>query len=776
MATVVTLAASGSVIGSASAATAAIPPPQPPTSISHCTATPCTPASTRSSTSQLFNNWDDLVGVAQSATLFPKDNTIFGPSLAELRYKGDWNENQVQSEAAYTAGLGTGPDLYPPSWNSNLAFDSGGVLHQNYLDQRGVTEPVRINKSYISVPGQEFFIVTYDLTNLTAQGRTFNFMDNVELNNTQFSAGGQPAPSVGVQTAVWNAAHRGYDADMTGSGQFYFASGAYQPMASHQAGGYIAGPPTPGDPFQSTVRSFQAKGTLSNNSTYTGQIVSLGVQRHVTLAANATTSLSFAYTVQGSQAAASSAIGAALSKSATVWAASERNVYKNWLALGKHATQNDQGVNSAFAITLVTLKQSQQPQFGSWVAATSPAYDYKVWPRDASVTAMSMDAAGHTAEAAKYYHWMASVQNTTSPPNSGLSPGTWFTNYSFWNANQPIAFVQPELDSTGLFIDGVWKHYQQLAASNPVTAKAFLASPDISAAVKRGANFIRSGIDPTLGFGPQDFSIWEERFEFATFTQVTYTTGLTAAAKIATVLGNPAEATAWSAGAATIRAAILRPTNTPGKPGLWYTPGAAGNPPIGCLTSGTFHGPNCNAPYPSTGDKAPYFARGIFDKGGETPNNIPPISVDSEVDSSTGLLWVLGVISPTDARAVAQRDKILKWLGKGTYGISRHENDDFYYSSIYSPGGQYESNVPNPVWPQPVMYMTMLNTWQGNAALAAARLRYYASVTPVGYEPPGEAVDWSNNLPLISTASEPVTGAWFMLATLVAQGQFNPRI
>jgi hypothetical protein len=37
-------------------------------------------------------------------------------------------------------------------------------------------------------------------------------------------------------------------------------------------------------------------------------------------------------------------------------------------------------------------------------------------------------------------------------------------------------------------------------------------------------------------------------------------------------------------------------------------------------------------------------------------------------------------------------------------------------------------------------------------------------------------VDWNNELPLISTASEPVTGAWFLLATLVTQGRYDPRL
>jgi GH15 family glucan-1,4-alpha-glucosidase len=770
-----------------------------------CTASPCTPATSTSSTSQLFNNWNDLVGIAQSAKLTPADVTPYGPTLAELHYKGDWPTNQIQSETSYLSGMTPGTEVPPPDAPSQLAFDRGGVLHQNYSESIGLMPSVVVHKTYVSVPNQPFIIVSYKLANQSRSATSFNFMDNLELNNKQWcqendtngssgTSGGsgsgsgtglecvikatpnQPDAMVASQSASWNAAHRGYDVDMSASGGFWFSEGSFQSTETHEAGSYIDGPFTPGDAFQDTVRHFDSAGSLNNNVSFSGQIVTLGLQRHVTIAAKKSTTLSFVFTVQGSSAAAQSAVTTALSKSASAWASNEQAQYLGWLNSGARSTQTDQGARNAFDIGLVTLKQSQQPQFGSWVAATNPAYLYKVWPRDASVTAIAMDAAGHLPEADKYWRWEASVQNTTSPPNSGLSPGTWYTNYSFWAANSPIPFVQPELDSTGLFNVGVYKHYLLLNATDPAAALAFVNTPAIKAAIERGSNFVVSGIDPTLGFGPQDESIWEERFEFATFTQATYTAGLLAAAKLAPAIGDASMASSWMTGSTTIRAAILRPTNTPGKPGMWYTPGAAGNPPIGCVVTPTFHGSNCNAPYPSTGDPHPYFARGIFDAGGETPNNIPAISVDSEVDSSTGVLWVLGVVDPNTVQAVDQRNKIVRWLGKGPFGISRHENDDFYFSSVYSPGGQYEAKAANPIWPQPVMYMSMLNTWQGQTGTGKARLTWYASVSPYGYEPPGEAVDWTNMQPLVSTASEPVTGAWFMLATLTAQHQYDTRL
>jgi GH15 family glucan-1,4-alpha-glucosidase len=741
-----------------------------------------TNASQTSSTSQLLNNWDDLVAIAQSATLFPKDTEPYGPTLAELHYKGDWPTNQLRSEAAYFRGLTDRSETSPPSWDSTLAFDAGGVLTQHYLDQslglRGVRQrrqavPIDVSKEYILPPQRKFIIVRYRLENVTGQLRSFDFMDHVELANKQAPEFNHPDSSAQTHTVDYDGARGGYVADMTRTGQFWLAQGAFQPMDSHGAGGYKAGPTYPGDSFQDVQRKFDRDGTLNNEASYTGHLVSVGLARRITLEPYQSRFLSFVYSVQGARDAATAAIDQALAQSPDSWARATRNAYASWLAKGRRASQADQGVNEAFDISLITLKQSQQPEFGMWVAATSPAYEYKVWPRDAAVTAIGMDATGHYDEAGRYYRWMASVVEGDPPSQPHFFPGTWYTNYGFWRANQPIRFVEPEFDSSGLFLVGVWKHYEALALTDPAAARAFVTDPVVARAIRLAANFPADHIDG-LGFGPADQSIWEERYEIATFTQATYAAGDRAASKIAQATGDVGNAGRWSQAAETIRAAIVRPTNTPGRPGLWYDPTQPGSPPEGCFATGVFHGPNCYSPLPSTGDRAPYFIRGIYPIG--TMGGNPTLQLDAEVDSSTGLLWVLGLISATEPKAIAHQAKVMRFLAKNEFGISRHEEDDFYYSSIYSPGGRFEANVDSPIWPQPVMYMAMLERWQGTVATTRTRLQWYASITPFGYEPPGEAVDRSTEEPLVSTASEPVTGGWFQLATLVEQGAFDTRL
>lgn len=81
-----------------------------------------------------------------------------------------------------------------------------------------------------------------------------------------------------------------------------------------------------------------------------------------------------------------------------------------------------------------------------------------------------------------------------------------------------------------------------------------------------------------------------------------------------------------------------------------------------------------------------------------------------------------------------------------------------------------------PVWPQMTMYASMIEYWRGDDATALARLKWYVSRTARGYVTPGEAVDWTNGQPLISTAVEPVTGSWFQMAVLTYLNRFDPRL
>jgi hypothetical protein len=60
--------------------------------------------------------------------------------------------------------------------------------------------------------------------------------------------------------------------------------------------------------------------------------------------------------------------------------------------------------------------------------------------------------------------------------------------------------------------------------------------------------------------------------------------------------------------------------------------------------------------------------------------------------------------------------------------------------------------------------------------LATDRLSWEVATMPTGFEPQGEPVDWTTQQPIVSTASEPVTGAWYVLGLLNQIGLFDPRL
>jgi GH15 family glucan-1,4-alpha-glucosidase len=673
----------------------------------------------RSATSLWMNNWSNIVGVHMASKLSPADTGTYGPRLAELHYSGDWPTNQLIDATGFfrdeTGGTIT-KYTNAHAFDSEAWMESDGTLTVRYLNYSGAGVPVQVTKQYAMVPNQNFLVVKYTFQNLTNGARTFNFLEQAHLNNKTI---GNPSPN--WQHGWWDVSRNAMGTDMSQSGQFYIELGAFQTMGSHQAGDDANS--TPGSSTSAPWYQFDANGALNNNGDLWTQRLDLGFQKSLSLAANGSATLAFYYTIGSTQSAAESAADTARAQTADYWLGQTATQYTSWLNAGTRTSLADTGLNTAFDRSLVINKQSQQPAFGSWPAATNPAYSYKVWVRDSAVTAMGMDATGHLSEAEKYWNWMASVQNTD---------GTWHTNYSVWQANQWISFVEPEHDAIGLFLIGVYRHYNLVKASNPSAATTFLNG--IWTQVTRAGDFIRTNVGSN-GFSAADASIWEEQTEYNTFTQVTYAEGLNAGKYLATEKGDSTRATNYLSSAQTIKSAMTRSYLASPYRGLWN-------------------------------DTNRYFNRAVNTDG----------TARTLVDSSSDLLWVFGMLPATDGKVLDHRIKVLSTLSHDTWGIPRYSGDTFYYSSPYSPGGTYEAAAAEPVWPQMVMYAAMQEHWTGNDTWALARLQWYASRTGRGFVTPGEAVDWTNGQPLISTAAEPVTGAWYQMALLNYLNQFDPRL
>lgn len=501
--------------------------------------------------------------------------------------------------------------------------------------------------------------------------------------------------------------------DMTASGQDVVTLGAFQTASSYQVGN--DSDCTASDSTASAWCQYDSNGALSDNVSLSTPNVDLGFQNNVTIAANSSQTLYYYLGLGTTLSAAQSAADTARGHTGAYWFSTTATDYANWLAAGKGISTTDTGVNTAYLRNLVVIKNSQNPTDGLWPAATNPgSYGYKAWMRDSAFDAMALDAAGHYSEAAQFWSWMA---------NNQLSNGTWHTCYDEWSGNY-VSFVEPEYDSVGEFLVGVEKHYADTGSSS------FLSS--MWPAVQAAANFIQNNI-ASSGLGAADASIWEEAVQYNVFTQAFYIAGLRAAALLAQAESAGSTADNWNGAASTIQSAVQR-SDTWNPPGLW------------------------NA---SSG----YYDRGINTNG----------SINSLLDSSSMALVVLGDVDANSSRAAAMNNAIVSNLTHDTSGIARYTNDDYYYDSPYDPAGD-EALAPEPVWPNVTMFDAIFDVFSGNTSEAFTRLQWYASVSGVGYMPPGEAVAWPTGQPVLSTMSEPLTAASFIIGALTYTGSFDPRV
>lgn len=717
-----------------------------------------TPSAT-STSSLLMNNWIDLVGMHYSSQLNPgfMYDPDEGPRLGALHWKGNWPKSQIDSAAAFFRDETSGMNYTDINqFDSNLYFDDDAIMHVDYLDYGEEAVPMAIRKEYAMVPGEPILLARYSLENRTLEERDFSLMELVELS--------QPDGGSQVQTD-WLPQHNAWIAK-TGQGAF-LVFGAFAPPASHGSG-------TPSDSGSDLLSGFEDTGVLQNNDAFTGNDVDMAMTHSDIIGSGQERQYTFYYSMQPSREDAEAIAQRILAAGGPQpWFEQTRSAWRDWLATGRSSVDSgDPGIDQAYKRNLIVLRQSQQPEFGSFVASTNPAYFHKVWPRDSTVSAIALDAAGYYEQAEKFWLWMAEIQEEGPGDIQGTTVeefpnGTWYTNYSYWQRDEPIPFVDPEWDSVGQFLIGVYHHWRLLNEEDPERAGQFLE--EIYPAVVDSAEWIAMNVDPdsedTYGFGPAGYSVWEEDFEFATYTQVTYASGLNAARLLAQEMGETARAREWLADAVTIRDNMLQPVDSEPCGGLWD---------------------------PQNG----YFIRGIFSPVVTGSGECVP---DRRVDASSNLMWVFGLLPATDDKARAHRQKVLDVLtppyeipddapvqpdpplsGREEQfglGVSRYQGDNFYYSSEFSPGGQYESTVPMATWPWMSSYMSMAEHWLGLDELSFARLQWYVSVMGVEYMPTGEGIDWNTQQPLPSTMSQPDEGGYNMQVALLNHlGLFDPRL
>jgi len=313
--------------------------------------------------------------------------------------------------------------------------------------------------------------------------------------------------------------------------------------------------------------------------------------------------------------------------------------------MGKQPSFVDPEHARLYKHSLLFMKNAQNPTVGCIVASFHPAYQYKTWMRDGMFAAMIFDAAGYHDEARAFFEWAATCYLREFLQG-------FYTCYSYWTG-EPVPFVDPQFDSAGAFLLGVYHHYRLTGCTS------FLEKVQVG--VRHIENFLGYGASLN-GFAPPDYSIWEESSHphtgaampraYFTFTQAMAAAGLQAAAQL--------EEKVWKD---TERAGFMR---------------SRYHQVQGAIETYLWD--------QDTEGEGGFYMRCISSTDG---------TLDERLDGSSVAVVFLGVGSPK--RAAYHLAHVRKKLTQRGYGIGRYVGDPFFYDSIFSPGGM-EAGGPTPPW------------------------------------------------------------------------------
>lgn len=663
-----------------------------------------------------LSNQQDMMAIWKAAKLCSADEAVKSPRIDEVRVSSDWTVNQIKDYSGffrdetesikYTNG---------ESFDSEGYFDETGILRTNYLKYAGeYPSGLEFSRDYAMLPNMQAIVTRYTIQNSSAVEKTVNVLDMVNASNI----------GTGNISAAYNETQHAILFDRTASGQPYLAIGAFDAPS-----GYQAADDSISDTSQQNCSpwfSFDATGSLKDNGSTSAQNVSAAFTKSAVIPAGQTKDLYFYIALSSTSGGIDSLISTVNAHSGDYWFNYTQDYYANWFAGANNIPGfQDPELALMYKRNLVMIKNSLRPGTstgdGAHAATTNPySYGYKVWTRDASVTAIALDASGFLTEGGQYWRWLAARQLTT-----GDNAGSFNTCIDFWT-NQKAEFIEPEHDTLGWFLYGVYRHCME-ANSNQLRDDLW---PQLTAA----AAYISNNIDEN-GFGPQDFSIWEDMDNYGvyTYTQALYVAGLEAMGKMAHDKGLDSLADSYNGAASTIKTAINRDDTAAS--GLWNAQG------------------------------------GYYDKDIRWDNSVNRIK-----DAAGLILFVTGIVDIDSSRVQSTLAEYEADLTSDEYGLARFAMDTYYSKdSVYSPSGDEAVEV-SPSWPQVANWNALCNAYLGNLQKASDIFNWNLHRTGTGYMVTGECVSDVTEKPCISTASEPTTAAAFILASLVWNGDLDMRI
>ncbi|WP_016730086.1 glycoside hydrolase family 15 protein [Saccharolobus islandicus] len=373
-----------------------------------------------------------------------------------------------------------------------------------------------------------------------------------------------------------------------------------------------------------------------------------------------------------------------------------------WLNSSKLPTGLPTNLLKEYYLSLLLIKDDQNPYLGTFAASPSPIYLYS-WVRDSVFSAMALQLAGHYNSALKFWLWLS---------NAGqLQSGVWYTRYNFYDGQPDTTFGIPELDGIGLYEMGVYQYYN--LTGNVTFLKQIL--PTIYKSVKYQIEMINESRYHLL---PQDLSVWEDREAYHFWTEAINDLGLKSVAEIYRALNFSNYTTI-----------------------LYY------EKELNQSIIGNFWNDN-------------YFASAlgvsVVFEGGKSETILSP--EPPSVDSATLLPINLGYLPPTSNYSVSNFEIVNKTL-LTTGGLARFPNDMYHYSQSL-----YDATSPEPPWIITTLFEALYLEELGKYNEALNLMNWVYDHSQHGLLP--EAIDPKYAYPLPTTSPLTWSSAMFDIVAL----------
>jgi len=307
----------------------------------------------------------------------------------------------------------------------------------------------------------------------------------------------------------------------------------------------------------------------------------------------------------------------------------------SWLRSSRFPSNLPKNLLQEYYISLLLLKDDQNPSLGTFAASPSPIYLYS-WVRDSAFAAIALQEAGHYNSALKFWMWLSRAEQ--------LSPSVWYTRYNFYDGVPDPSFGIPELDGIGLFEVGVYDFFN--LTGNVTFLNQMMST--INQSIKYQLTEINISNFHLL---PQDLSVWEDRDAYHFWTEAFNDLGLLDVARIYLRLGlNNSQ--------------IIRAENLLNRSIL-----------LNFWDNDSF---------------ASALGTSVLYAGGKAKSILSPVS--PTVDSATLLPLDFGYL-PADSNFSTLNFKIVKDTLTVHGGLARFQGDTYHYSNTL-----YDSSGPYPPW------------------------------------------------------------------------------